>query len=41
MAAKTAAALRRWTDEGRLPVVMDASSCSHGAQQNLELDGVR
>jgi D-lactate dehydrogenase len=40
MAAKTGAALRRWTDEGRLPVVMDASSCSHGARQNLELDGV-
>jgi D-lactate dehydrogenase len=30
MAHKTAAALRRWTDAGRLPVVVDASSCSLG-----------
>jgi D-lactate dehydrogenase len=28
MAGKTAAALWRWTDGGRLPVVLDASSCS-------------
>jgi D-lactate dehydrogenase len=40
MAAKTAVALQRWTDGGRLPVVIDASSCSHGARENLELDGV-
>ena len=30
MAAKTAAALWRWSDDGRLPVVIDASSCAHG-----------
>ncbi len=30
MADKTIAALWRWTDGGRLPVVMDASSCTHG-----------
>ena len=28
MAARTAAALRRWSDDGELPVVMDASSCT-------------
>jgi D-lactate dehydrogenase len=30
MAAKTAAALWRWSDEGSLPVVIDASSCALG-----------
>jgi D-lactate dehydrogenase len=30
MAAKTAAALWRWSDSGRLPVVIDASSCAQG-----------
>jgi D-lactate dehydrogenase len=30
MAAKTAAALWRWSDGGRLPVVIDASSCAQG-----------
>jgi D-lactate dehydrogenase len=30
MADKTIAAVWRWTDGGRLPVVMDASSCTHG-----------
>src|SRR3954470_8357449 len=30
MAAKTADALWRWSDGGRLPVVVDASSCSGG-----------
>jgi D-lactate dehydrogenase len=30
MAAKTAGALWRWSDGGRLPVVIDASSCAHG-----------
>jgi D-lactate dehydrogenase len=29
-ANETVEKLWRWTDEGRLPVVMDASSCSHG-----------
>jgi D-lactate dehydrogenase len=40
MAARTAAALRRWTGDGELPVVMDASSCSLGLRENLSLDGV-
>jgi D-lactate dehydrogenase len=40
MAARTAAAIRRWSDDGRLPVVIDASSCTHGARENLALDGV-
>jgi D-lactate dehydrogenase len=40
MAAHTAAGLRRWTEDGRLPVVMDASSCTLGLHENLELDGV-
>jgi D-lactate dehydrogenase len=40
MAARTGAALRRWTGDGELPVVMDASSCSLGLRENLALDGV-
>jgi D-lactate dehydrogenase len=40
MAGRTAAAIRRWSDDGRLPVVIDASSCTHGARENLALDGV-
>ncbi len=40
MAARTAAALRRWTDDGALPVVMDASSCSLGLRENIAHDGV-
>ncbi|MGZ4244749.1 MAG: FAD-binding and (Fe-S)-binding domain-containing protein [Solirubrobacteraceae bacterium] len=40
MATHTAAALRRWTEDGRLPVVMDASSCTLGLRENLELDGI-
>ncbi len=35
MAAKTAAALWRWSDGGALPVVLDASSCSHGLLQDV------
>ena len=30
MAASIVQALWRWTDEGRLPVVVDAASCTHG-----------
>jgi D-lactate dehydrogenase len=40
MAARTAAALRRWTGDGALPVVMDASSCTLGLRENLALDGI-
>jgi D-lactate dehydrogenase len=35
MAAKTAAALWRWSDGGRLPVVIDASSCAQGLIEEL------
>ncbi len=30
MVSNTAAALARWTDGGRLPAVIDATSCAHG-----------
>jgi D-lactate dehydrogenase len=40
MARRTAAALRRWTESGRLPVVIDASSCTLGVVSELELDGI-
>jgi D-lactate dehydrogenase len=40
MAARTAAALRRWTDGGRLPVVFDASSCTLGVVSELNLEGI-
>jgi D-lactate dehydrogenase len=36
MAAKTRAALLRWTDGGRLPVVIDASSCTQGLREHAE-----
>jgi D-lactate dehydrogenase len=35
MAAKTAAALWRWSDEGKLPVVVDATSCAHGLCEDV------
>jgi D-lactate dehydrogenase len=35
MAAKTAAALWRWSEHGRLPVVIDASSCAQGLIEEL------
>ncbi len=35
MAAKTAAALWRWSDGGELPVVIDASSCALGLREEL------
>jgi D-lactate dehydrogenase len=35
MAAKTAAALWRWSDGGELPVVIDASSCAQGLLEEL------
>jgi D-lactate dehydrogenase len=36
MAAKTADALRRWTDNGRLPLVVDASSCTSALRDDVE-----
>ncbi len=35
MAEKMAAALERWTDGGTLPVVIDATSCTHGVLGQL------
>jgi len=35
MAAKTASALWRWSGGGALPIVLDASSCSHGLLVDL------
>jgi D-lactate dehydrogenase len=40
MTAKTAAALSRWTDDGRLPVVIDATSCAHGLIEDGTGDGI-
>ena len=40
MAARMVAALRRWSDGGRLPVVIDASSCTQGIVSELGLEGV-
>ena len=40
MAARTREALRRWSDGGRLPVVIDASSCTHGVVSEVMPDGV-
>ena len=38
MAAKVADALKRWTDGGRIPVVIDASSCAQGFIQDVGTD---
>jgi D-lactate dehydrogenase len=35
MARRTAERLRRWSDGGRLPVVIDASSCTHGIASEI------
>ncbi len=35
MAARTAAALWRWSEEGQLPVVIDASSCAQGLIEDI------
>ena len=35
MAARTAAALWRWSERGELPVVIDASSCAHGLRRDI------
>jgi D-lactate dehydrogenase len=40
MAERVTTALRRWSDGGRLPVVIDASSCSHGLISEVAPDGV-
>ncbi|HEY2769706.1 MAG TPA: FAD-binding and (Fe-S)-binding domain-containing protein [Solirubrobacteraceae bacterium] len=40
MAASMHDALARWSDGGRLPVVIDASSCTHGVVTEIGADGV-
>jgi D-lactate dehydrogenase len=40
MALHTTAALQRWSDGGRLPVVIDASSCTLGVISELAPEGV-
>lgn len=35
MASKTAEALLRWSEDGRLPVVIDATSCTQGVMQDI------
>ncbi len=40
MAERLRASLRRWSDDGRLPVVIDASSCTHGVTTEVGVEGV-
>jgi D-lactate dehydrogenase len=40
MAEKTSAAVLRWTDGGRLPLVVDATSCTHGLTSDVRPEGV-
>jgi D-lactate dehydrogenase len=40
MGAKLNVALSRWTGGGALPVIIDASSCTHGVREHLEAEGV-
>src|SRR5205807_1065558 len=40
MAERTRAALARWSDGGRLPVVIDATSCAHGLISEVAVEGV-
>ena len=40
MAERIRAALARWTDGGALPVVIDASSCSHGLVSDVAPEGI-
>ncbi len=40
MAKRMREAAARWTDGGRLPLVLDASSCSHGLISEAGLEGV-
>jgi len=40
MAARMRRALTRWTDGGRLPVVLDATSCTHGVRTEVMPEGV-
>jgi D-lactate dehydrogenase len=40
MVARISSALRRWSDDGALPVVVDASSCTHGLLNEVAPAGV-
>ena len=41
MAERVRDSLARWSDGGRRPVVIDASSCAHGLISEIGVDGVR
>lgn len=36
MSEKTTASIKRWTDDGRLPVVIDASSCTSAIRERID-----
>ncbi len=40
MSERVIAALRRWSEDGRLPVVIDASSCALGLEREVGVEGV-
>ncbi len=40
IAERIADALRRWSDDGRLPVVIDSSSCALALKREIAVDGV-
>ncbi len=40
VASQLREALARWSDGGRLPVVLDASSCSHGVVAEVKPEGI-
>jgi D-lactate dehydrogenase len=41
MARRTTEALSRWTGDGELPVVIDATSCTHGLISDVEPEGIQ
>jgi D-lactate dehydrogenase len=40
MSARTASSLHRWSENGRLPVVIDASSCTQGVLTEIGVAGI-
>jgi D-lactate dehydrogenase len=40
MSERVSESIRRWTGNGELPLVIDASSCAHGLIQDVGIDGV-
>jgi D-lactate dehydrogenase len=41
IAERVRAALERWSDRGRLPVVIDASSCAHGLISEVGIESIQ